>query len=101
MRLAVRPWYLSTPRLLMSLMGEKVCFSLTGRCFSVGLTFWSRGRQTSMPNRRRNFAKKFSVPVLRLARGLPSTYPRIPPRKKPAKSKPKTRLLMRRMPEGF
>jgi len=54
-----------------------------------------------MPNRRRNFAKKFSVPVLRLARGLPSTYPRIPPRKKPAKSKPKTRLLMRRMPEGF
>jgi len=63
--------------------------------------FWSRGRPTSMLDRRRSFAKKFFVPVLRLTPGLPSMYPTIPPRKKPPKGKLKTRLLMRRMPEGF
>jgi len=55
----------------------------------------------SMLDRRRNFAKKFFVLAQGLAPAPLSTYPRIPLRKKPAKSKPKTRLLMRRMPEGF
>ena len=54
-----------------------------------------------MLDRRRNFAKKFFFPVLRLAPGLLSMYPRISLRKKPVKSKLKMRLLMRRMPEGL
>ena len=54
-----------------------------------------------MLDRRRNFAKKFFIPVLRLAPGPPSMYPRIPLRKRPAKSKLKMKLLMRRIPEGF
>jgi len=86
--------------------GGRACFCQIGKFSYTGSMFWNKGRQTSIPSRRKNFARISFVPARAFTRLLASHFLpiclRIHQRGKLERSKSATAMLMKKeSPEGF